>query len=60
MLRLEALVGTPVLAEDARRRVAHDGILGLVRALKYAVKRLQLLLRQARLCVGRCKSARNY
>lgn len=58
MLRLEVLVGSPVLAEDARRRVAHDGILGLVRALKYAVKRLQLLLCQARLCVGRCNGAR--
>lgn len=60
MLRLEVRVGTPVLAEDARRRVAHDGILDLIRVLEYAVKRLQLLLCQACLCAERCTSARNY
>lgn len=60
MLRLEVLVGTPILIEDAQHCVAHDGILGLVRALEYAVKRLQLLLCQACLCVERCTSARDY
>lgn len=37
LLWLEVCVGTPVLVEDARRHVAHDGILGFVRALENAV-----------------------
>lgn len=57
---MEVCVGTPVLVEDARRHVAHDGILGFVRALENAVQRLELLLSQARLHVKRCAHNENY
>lgn len=54
LLWSEVRVGTPVLSEDARRHVAHDGILGFVGALENAVQRFQLLLSQARLHMERC------
>lgn len=59
LLWSEVCVGTPVLVEDARRHVAHDGILGFVRALENAVQRLQLLLSQARLHMKRCTHNKN-
>lgn len=60
LLWSEVCVRTPVLVEDARRHVAHDGILGFVCALENAVQRLQLLLSQARLHMKRCTHNKNY
>lgn len=42
---LEVLVGTPVLVEDACGRIAHDGVLGFVRALEDALQGPQLFRR---------------